>query len=116
MVVRNLSIAAVALTCLVQTEDWLAQATGSQVQYDRFDAFFDKVQAITVETHPPKPERPRVPIDDPEAEVLLPGVHQLARDVGMSVSELLRFTYGRDPRKKRTLPAQGTPPHHGNSQ
>ncbi len=104
-VLRDLSIAAVAITRLVQTEDWLAQATGIAVQYDNLETVYNELAALTRKAHPAPP--PPVPVTDPEAERLFPGVHQIARDLSMSVSEVMRLCLYPDTSKKKLPPKAG---------
>jgi hypothetical protein len=124
-VVRTLSIAATALTRLIQTESWLAQTTGAQVQQDglasalaQLDSFVQKSRRVGGDPDALEPgSLPEHPLPDalpaggplpesllenvPLPESLLPGIDLLARQLGLSASELLSGV---------SFPAQGRTP------
>lgn len=95
-VVRSMSMGAVAITRLIMTEDYLAQAAGSQVQYEELDQALQRYTEITKELHqlktPPKQQPAPAPITDPTLEAMFPGIHQVAFECGISLDKIDRRT------------------------
>ena len=96
--VRSLSIAATAITRLIQTGNWLLQASGSQVQYDRIGIAFQDMREFDERLsllHKKKTTQEDAndsldfPQEIPPAENLIPGITLVARQLGIPVSELV---------------------------
>ena len=54
---RTLCLAATTLTRLIQTENWLSQTTGAQVQIDDRPSAIKHLQRVFTAAHPPKQPR-----------------------------------------------------------
>jgi hypothetical protein len=88
---RTLSIAAAAITRLIQSESWLSQAVGSQVQYDQLRKASDELDRAvqTLHSQPAADmDLSDLPGEDLSFEKLFPGAELLVRQLGIPLSEL----------------------------
>lgn len=85
---RTLSVAAAAISRLVQIEGWLARASGTQIQYDQLHKATAEIQSAADLLLSNKNASSDLLLDASAVESLMPGIQLIARQLGLPVSDL----------------------------